>query len=62
MVELYKGSREEFEKHYHKRSRVESVYSVLRRVFGNASSSRRRRSQRNELYLRVINYNIGINT
>jgi len=61
MVKLYKESREEFEKHYHKRSRVESVHSVMKRVFGSALLSRRRRSQRNELYLRVINYNIGIN-
>jgi len=60
MLKLYREDREEFDKHYHQRSRVESVYSVLKRVFGNALSSTRRRSQRNELYLRVINYNIGI--
>jgi transposase len=60
MLKLYREDREEFDKHYHQRSRVESVYSVLKRVFGNALSSRRKRSQRSELYLRVINYNIGI--
>lgn len=60
MLRLYREEKEEFDKHYNQRSKVESVYSVLKRVFGNALSSRRRRSQRNELYLRVINYNIGI--
>jgi len=60
MIKLYREDKEEFNKHYHQRSRVESAYSVLKRVFGNALSSRRRRSQRNELYLRAINYNIGI--
>ena len=60
ILKLYRDDREEFDKHYHQRSRVESVYSVLKRVFGNHLSSRRRRSQRNELYLRAINYNIGV--
>jgi len=59
MIKLYRDDREEFEKHYHQRSRVESVY-LLKRVFGNHLTSRRRRSQRNEHYLRAINYNIEI--
>jgi len=59
-IKLYRDDREEFDEHYHKRSRVKSVYSVLKRVFGNHLSSRRRRSQRNEHYLRTINYNIEI--
>jgi len=39
---------------------VESVNSILKRVFGNHLSLRRRRSQRNEHHLRVISYNIRI--
>ncbi len=54
MIKLYRENKDEFNKHHHQ-PRVESVYSVLKRVLGNALSSRRRRSQRNELYLRVIN-------
>jgi transposase len=60
MIKQYRESREEFDKHYHKRSRVESVISVLKRVFGNNLTSKKRRSQRNELHLRTISYNIGI--
>jgi transposase len=60
MIKQYRESREEFDKHYHKRSRVESVISVLKRVFGNNLTSKKRRSQRNELHLRAISYNIGI--
>jgi len=48
MIKLYRDDREEFEKHYHQRSRVESLYSALKRVFSNHLTSRRRRSQRNE--------------
>jgi hypothetical protein len=33
---------------------------VLKRVFGNNLTSKKRRSQRNELHLRAISYNIGI--
>jgi transposase len=60
MIKQYRESREEFNKHYQKRSRVESVISELKRIFGNNLTSRRRRSQRNELHLRAISYNIGI--
>jgi len=35
MIKQYRESREEFDKHYHKRSKAESVISVLKRVFGN---------------------------
>jgi transposase len=41
MIKQYRESREEFDKHYHKRSRVESVISVLKRVFGNNLTSKR---------------------
>jgi len=58
MVKLYREDKNEFEKHYHQRSLVESVYSVLKTVFGNHLSSRRRKAQRRELMCRVIAYNI----
>jgi len=41
MIKQYRESREEFDKHYHKRSRVESVISALKRVFGNNLTSKR---------------------
>ncbi len=47
-----------FDRHYHQRSLVESVYSVLKTVFGNHLTSRRRKTQRRELMCRVIAYNI----
>jgi len=58
MVKLYREDKNTFEKHYHQRSLVESVYSVLKTVFGNHLSSRRRKAQRRELMCRVIAYNI----
>jgi len=49
MVESYLADREAFLKRHHKRSRVEGIYSSLKR-----------RAQRRELLCRVIVYNIGI--
>jgi len=59
MVMLYLEDKKSFMKRYHNRSRVESVYSILKTCFGNHLSSRKRRMQRRELYLKAIAYNIG---
>jgi len=58
MIKLYREDRKIFDRHYHQRSLVESVYSVLKTVFGNHLTSRRRKAQRRELMCRVIAYNI----
>jgi transposase len=60
MVSLYMDSEDEFNEHYHKRSLVESVFNVMKGVFGNNLNARKRRMQRRELMLRIICYNIGI--
>ncbi|MEM2761052.1 MAG: transposase, partial [Nitrososphaerales archaeon] len=60
MVSLYMDNEDEFNKHYHKRSLVESVFNVIKGVFGNNLNARKRRMQRKELMLRIICYNIGI--
>ena len=39
--------------------KAESVISVLKKIFGNNLTSKKRRSQRNELHLRAISHNIG---
>ena len=58
MIKLYREDRRMFDRHYHQRSQVESVYSVLKTVFGNHLTSRRRKAQRRELMCRVVVYNI----
>jgi len=60
MVSLYQDNQDEFDKHYHKRSLVESVFAVLKGVFGNSLSSKKKLIQRKELALRVICYNIRV--
>ena len=58
MIKLYREDRKMFDRHYHQRSLVESVYSVLKTVFGNHLTSRRKKAQRRELICRVVAYNI----
>lgn len=60
MIRLYRADREEFDKHYHKRSIAEVPYSVIKRVFGYTLTSLRWITQRIELFIKVIIYNIDI--
>ena len=60
MVTLFQDNQDEFDKHYHKRSLVESVFAVLKAIFGNNLSSKNKLVQRKELALRVICYNIRV--
>jgi hypothetical protein len=60
MITLWLEHRTLFLKRYHQRSKAESVYSALKRYYGNHLSSHRRRTQRRELHLKTLTYNIGI--
>lgn len=60
MVTLFQDNQDEFDRHYHKRSLVESVFAVLKGIFGNNLSSKNKLVQRKELALRVICYNIRV--
>ena len=60
MVTMFEDDRDEFDGHYHQRSRVESVFAALKASFGNSLASKKRHSQRRELALRVICYNVGV--
>ena len=54
-ISLFKDNQDEFDRHYHRRSLVESVFAVLKTVFGNNNlSSKNKLIQKKELALRVI--------
>lgn len=52
--------REEFEEHYHRRSNVESVFSAIKRKFGDGLKSKNRVAQENELLCKILAYNITV--
>jgi hypothetical protein len=46
MIKQYRESREEFEKHYHKRSRVESVTSALKRYSATTQHQKEKKPEK----------------
>ena len=59
MVRLFEDDPDEFMRHYHARSTVESVFNAIKARYGNSLRCTNRISQRRELGLRVISYNVN---
>lgn len=51
---------DEFEAHYHKRSNVESTFAAIKKKFGDVVKAKSTVAQRNELYCKLIAYNITV--
>jgi transposase len=60
MYRLFSENEEEFYKHYHKRSNVESTFSAIKRKYGSRVYTKNLTSQTNELYLKCIAFNISM--
>jgi transposase len=57
---LFRASREEFDRNYHRRSNVESVFSALKRKLGENIRSRTSVAQVNEILCKLIAYNLTV--
>ncbi len=57
---LFQANREDFNRNYHRRSNVESVFSALKRKFGENIRSRRPIAQVNEVLCKLIAYNLTV--
>jgi transposase len=58
MYGLFQYRREEFLRHYHKRSNVESTFSMIKAKFGDAVRSRTDVAMRNEALCKVLAHNL----
>ncbi len=58
MFHYFQFNRDEFLTHYHKRSNVESVFSMIKRKFGDAVRSRTDTSMRNEALAKIVCHNL----
>lgn len=58
LFHLYHYRVDEFLPHYHRRSNVESTFSMMKRVFGETLRSKTDEAQVNELLMKVIAHNI----
>jgi transposase len=57
---MFQANRDEFERNYHQRSNVESVFSALKRKFGENIRSRTHVAQVNEVLCKLIAYNLTV--
>ncbi len=57
---MFQANREEFDRNYHKRSNAESVFSALKRKFGENVRSRTPVAQVNEILCKLIAYNLTV--
>jgi transposase len=60
MFHYYQFRREEFLQHYHARSNVESVFSMMKRKFGDSIRSRNPVAMANEVYAKVLCHNLCV--
>ena len=62
MVGCYRYREDEFRKHYHQRSNIETVFSMVKRKFGGAVRGKLRTVQENELLCKFILHNFRVVT
>jgi hypothetical protein len=60
MYHYFQLNRDEFLKHYHKRSNIESTNAAIKRKFGETLKSKNRIAQENELLAKIIAYNLTV--
>jgi transposase len=60
MYHLYKYNAEVFNTHYHKRSNVETTFSMIKARFGERLRSKTERAQINEALIKVLCHNICV--
>lgn len=60
MYNFYQYNQEWFYEHYHKRSNVESTFSMIKAKFGSSLRSRNRTAQYNEALCKILCHNICV--
>jgi len=60
LYHFYMFNRETFLRHYHRRSNVETVFSMIKGKFGDAVRSRTRTAQVNEILRKVLCHNLCV--
>jgi transposase len=60
MFHFYEYNKKSFMEHYHKRSNVESTFSMMKAKFGQRLRSKNERAQINEIFCKVLCHNICV--
>jgi transposase len=59
-IHHFQNNKEDFLKHYHKRSNVETTFMAIKQKFGETLKSKNTTAQVNELLCKIIAYNITV--
>jgi transposase len=62
MFGLFQYKNEEFRKHYHARSNVETAFSMIKRKFGASVRAKKQTAQRNETLCKLLAHNLCVLT
>lgn len=62
MVGMFRAQEDEFRAHYHQRSKVETVFSMVKKCLGGAVRGKKREVQENELLCKFILHNLRVVT
>lgn len=57
---FFQNNKEMYLKHYHKRSNIESCFSMIKRKFGNNVKCKKETSQDNEILAKILAHNICV--
>ncbi len=60
MFHMFAFNRDEFLPHYHKRSNVETTFSMIKRKFGDSVRAKQDVSQMNEVLLKILCHNLVV--
>lgn len=60
MFHYYSYKREDFDAHYHRRSNIETAFSMVKMKFGQTLRSKKEEAQVNELYCKFLCHNICV--
>ena len=60
MYDYFKDNKEEFLRHYHQRSNVETAFSMIKRKFNNNLKTKKDTSQVNEILMKCICHNLAV--
>jgi len=58
--EFYYDNKEEFNKHYHQRSNVETAFGMIKKNYRNNLRTKSADSQINELYIKCLCHNLSV--
>jgi len=62
MLTYWQNNEKSFNTHYHRRSNIESTFSMIKRKYGNCLKGKDEKTKENEILCKVVCHNLGVLT